>query len=109
VEWVQRNKFIIGNTWFEVPKRRRWTWRSLGRNIKNPIDFIMVQERFRNALKSCKAYLGADCGSDHNLVIAKMKIKLRRLKEAKPSKRLDLKQLKTNPTVREDFVLEVNN
>lgn len=108
-EWAQRNKFIIGNTWFNVPKRRRWTWKSPGQNIRNQIDFILVQERFRNALKSCKAYPGADCGSDHNPVIAKVKIKLRRLKEAKPGRKLDLKLLETNTKVKEDFVLEVSN
>ena len=31
-EWAKRNKFVIDNTWFKVPKRRRWTWRSPGQN-----------------------------------------------------------------------------
>ncbi|ELU12395.1 hypothetical protein CAPTEDRAFT_212105 [Capitella teleta] len=54
----------------------------------------------------CKSYPGADCGSDHNPVIATVKQKLR---EAKPSKKLDLELLKTMPKVKEDFVYEVNN
>ena len=60
-------------------------------------------------MKGCKAYPGADCGSDHNPVIAKMKLKLKRLQEGNPKKKLDLKQLKTTPTVKEDFVLEVSH
>ncbi|ELU11092.1 hypothetical protein CAPTEDRAFT_187040 [Capitella teleta] len=51
----------------------------------------------------------ADCGSAHNPVIAKFKLKLKKLREAKPSKKLDLGLFKTVPNVKEDFVLEVNN
>jgi hypothetical protein len=47
--------------------------------------------------------------SDHNPVIAKVKLKLRKPGEAKPSKKLDLELLKTMPKVKEDFVYEVNN
>ena len=33
IEWAKQNDFIIGNTWFNVPKRRRWTWRSPGQTF----------------------------------------------------------------------------
>lgn len=29
------------------------------------IDNIVVINRFKNQVKSCKTFLGADCGSDH--------------------------------------------
>ena len=82
-EWLKQHDMIIGNTWFKVPACRKWTWRSPDSNTlyRNQIGYILIGERFRNALTSCKAYPGVDCGSDHNPVIAKVYLKLRKLKK----------------------------
>lgn len=64
--WGKQNNIIIGNTMFRLPKRRRWTGRIPGHNIRNQIDYILIRERFRNTLNSAKTYPGADCGSDRN-------------------------------------------
>ena len=42
------------------------------------IDYILVRRRWKSAVKSAKAYPGADCGTDHNLVVADIKIHLKR-------------------------------
>ena len=34
------------------------------------IDYILVRKRFRNCIKQCKTYPGADIGSDHTPLIA---------------------------------------
>ena len=52
---------------------------------------------------------GADFGGNHNPVAAKVKLKLKRLREAKPIRKLDLKQLRTTLKVKEDSVLEVSS
>ncbi|GFO13734.1 all-trans-retinol 13,14-reductase [Plakobranchus ocellatus] len=52
VEWCKMNNLIIGNTWFQQPPRRKWTWKSPGEEIRNQIDFILLSHRFRNALLS---------------------------------------------------------
>jgi len=109
VEWAKRNDFVIANTWFKLPNRRRWTWRSPGNNIRNQIDYILIKERYRNALKACKAYPGADCGSDHNPVIAKMELKLRKLKKSQQNKKLDLQLLKTDVDMKRKYTIEVKN
>ncbi|GFN76408.1 craniofacial development protein 2-like protein [Plakobranchus ocellatus] len=75
VEWCKMNNLIIGNTWFQQPPRRKWTWKSPGEEIRNQIDFILLSHRFRNALLSAKSYPGADCYSDHAPVTAKFKLK----------------------------------
>ena len=108
-EWARQNDFIIGNTWFSVPRRRRWTWETPGMTARNQIDFILVKERFRNSLKSAKSYPGADCGSDHKPVIAKVQLKFRKLQKKNRKKKLDLKQLKLNPNIRNQFYVEVAN
>ncbi|GFN87475.1 craniofacial development protein 2 [Plakobranchus ocellatus] len=38
IEWCQTNNIIVGNTWFQQPPRRKWTWKSLGDETRNQID-----------------------------------------------------------------------
>ena len=109
IDWATCKEFLIGNTWFEMPNRRRWTWRSPGNNTRNQIDYILVRERFRNALKTCKAYPGADCGSDHNPVIANIHLKLQKLKKSAQKKKLDLQLLRNDMDMKERYTVEVKN
>jgi len=48
--------------------------------MKKEIDYIMKNRRYRNSIKSAKAWPGADYGSDHNPVVMNMKTALKRLK-----------------------------
>ena len=50
---------------------------------QNEIDYISISSRWRSLLQEVKIYRGADCGIDHFLVIAKMRLKFKRLKQAK--------------------------
>ena len=43
--------------------------------------------------KSAKTRLGADCGSDHELLIAKLRLKLNKVGETTRSFRYDLNQI----------------
>ena len=74
---------MIANTYFQHPKRRLYTWRSPGDIYRNQIDFILINKRFRNAVKQAPKYPGADVGSYHNPLMIKMNIKLK-----KPTKKL---------------------
>ncbi|GFN93219.1 craniofacial development protein 2-like [Plakobranchus ocellatus] len=44
--------------------RRQWTWKSPGDRSRNKIDYILIQKRFRNAIKASKSPPGVDCDSD---------------------------------------------
>lgn len=48
-------------------------------------DFILAKNRFKNQIKSCKTYPGADINTDHNLVMMKYDLKFKKIK--KPSKK----------------------
>lgn len=66
------NDLVIMNTFFKLPPRRLYTWKAPkdGKNgtiIRNQIDYIMVNQRYRNSCKVAKTYPGADIDSDHNL------------------------------------------
>ena len=57
--------------------------------IKNQIDFILIQKRFFNAILDVKSCSDADCGSDHNPVIGKIRIRLKVIHESYFYRRID--------------------
>ena len=73
------------------------------------VSYILVQKRFRNAIKTAKALPGADCGSDHNPVMCEMKIRLKKLKRPKLVPKYEIGFLKTNEQMRNNFVIDVKN
>ena len=70
---------VIANTLFQQHKRRLYTWISPDGQHLNQIDYILCSQRWRSSTQSAKTRLGADCGSDHELFIAKFKLKLNKV------------------------------
>ena len=54
----------------------------------NQIDFILTPKRFKSSINKPKTrtYPGADVGSDHDMVLLSMKIKLKKNSKAKQSR-----------------------
>ena len=44
---------------------------------RNQIDYILCSKRWRSSIQSTKTRSGADCGSDHELLITKFRLKLK--------------------------------
>ena len=109
VEWCGEKELIVTNTWFKQHKRRLFTWKSPDEKTRNQIDFILTNHRFRNAVRSCKTYPGADCNSDHNLLMANIVCKMRKLKKPKIIPSLDLTTLKNDTDIQKRYEVEVNN
>ncbi|BFZ21957.1 hypothetical protein BsWGS_24996 [Bradybaena similaris] len=79
------NNLTIANTLFKQNARRLYTWTSSDDKSKNQIDFITIQQRWKSSTLSCKTYPGADCDSDHNLLLVNVNIRLKRVnKKARP-------------------------
>ena len=72
IEFCQENTLVIGNTLFQQHKRRLYTWTSSDGQYQNKIDYILCSQIWRSSIQSAKARPGADCGSDHELLIAKL-------------------------------------
>ena len=51
--------------------REDYTWTSPDGQYQNQIDYILCNQRWRSSIQSAKTRPGADCGSDHELLIAK--------------------------------------
>ena len=71
IEFCQENALVIANTLFQKHKRRLHTWTSPDGQHQNQIDYILGSQRWRSSIQSAKKRPGADCGSDHELLIAK--------------------------------------
>ena len=100
--WVE-NALVIANTLFQQHKRRLYTWTSPDDQHGNQIDYILCGQRWRSSIQSAKTKLGADCGSDHELLIAKFRLKLKKVEKTTRPFRYDLNQIPY------DYTVEVRN
>ena len=91
---------VISNTLFQQYKRRLYTWTSPDGQHQNQIDNIHCSQRWRNSIQSAKTRLGADCGSDHKLLIAKFRLKLKKVGKTTRLFRYDLNQIPYDYTVK---------
>ena len=78
-EFCQENALVIANALFQQHKRRLYTWTSIYGQHRNQIDYILCSQRWRSSIQSAKTRPGADCGSDHELLIAKFRLKLKKV------------------------------
>ena len=60
---------------------------------------LICRRRWRSTIQSAKARPGADCGSDHELLIAKFRLKLKKVGKTTRPFRYDLNQIPYNYTV----------
>ena len=99
IEFCQENALVIANTLFQQHKRRLYTWTSPDDQRQNQIDYILCSQRWRSSIQSTKTRLGADCGSDHELLITKFRLKLKKVQKTARPFRYDLNQIFYNYTV----------
>jgi len=81
VEFYDGNNLGIMNTWFEQPKRRLYTWTSPDGKHRNQIFYILINKRWKSMIRDVRTKPGADCGTDHELLVATLKTRLKKLKK----------------------------
>ena len=84
-------------------KRWLYLWTSPDSQHRNQIDYILCSQRWRSSIQSAKTRLEADCGSDHELLIAKFTLKLKNVEKTTRPFRYDLNQIPY------DYTVEVRN
>ena len=96
--FCQENALVIANNLFQQHKRRLYTWTS-----GNQIEYILCSQRWRSSILSANTRLGVDYGSDHELLIAKFRLKLKKVRKTTRAFRYDLNQIPY------DYTVEVRN
>ena len=88
-QFCQKNALVITNTLFQQHKRRLYTWTSPDGQYQNQTEYLLCSQRWRSSTQSAKTRRpGADCGSDHELLIAKFRLELKEV-----GIRLELKEV----------------
>ena len=111
-ELCAQNNLIIGGIIFPYKRIHKalYTWISPDHTTENQIDHIYINKKFRRTLQDVRVKRGADAASDHHLVLATLKLKLKanRTQEANRRQKYNVNLLK-NMEMREDFKLELSN
>ena len=100
IEIYQENTLVKASTFFQHHKRRLYTWTSPDGQYQNQIDYIFCSQRWRSSILSAKTKPGADCGSDHELLIVKFTLKLKKVGKTTRPFRYDLNQIPYDYTVK---------
>ena len=66
-------------------------------------DYLLCSRRWRSYIQSAKTRPGADCGSDHELLTAKFRLKLKKVGKTTRPLRYDLNQIPY------DYTVEITN
>ena len=67
------------------------------------MEYTLCNQRLRSSIQSAKTRLGVDYGSDHELLIAKFRLKLKKVEKTTIPFRYDLNQIPY------DYTVEVRN
>ena len=87
-EMCQENTLVPANTLFRKHKRKLYTWTSPYGQYQNQIDYILCSQRWSAQSKSTRPW--ADYGSDHEFLIAKFTLKLKKIGKTTKSNPLRL-------------------
>ena len=90
IEFCQENALVIANTHFQQHKTRLYTRTAPNGQHRYQIDYILCSQRWESCIQSAKTRLGANYGSDHELLIAKFRLKLKKVGKTTRPFRYDL-------------------
>ena len=100
------HELLITNTVFRLPTRRKTTWMHPRSKHWHLIDYVIVRRKDRQDFSVTKTMYGADCWTDHRLVVSKLNLRIqpvRRPQGKKVPKKLDVSKLKQD-SKRQAFV-----
>ena len=102
-EFCQENSLVIANIFSQQHKRWLYTWTSTDGQYRNQVDYTLCSWKWKSSIQSAKIRPGADCGSDHELLIAKVRLILKTVGKNTRPFRYDLNQIPY------DYIVEVAN
>ena len=80
-DFIHENNLLVTNTSFQKKVGKLWTFISDMSGQKSQVDFILINQKWRNSVKDCAAFNNfGSIGSDHRIVTAKVKVSLRTCK-----------------------------
>ena len=100
---------MIGGSIFPHKRTHKATWRSPDHVTENQIDHICISRRFRRSCLDVRVMRGADVPSDHHLVRATVKLRLKRFTNLGHSQTKYNVELLRNKDVQATFQISLVN
>jgi len=69
MDFCAEQKMLIINTISCLHNRHKYTWKSPNGATRAQTDYILISKQWKQAVTNARTSLGADCDSDHNLLI----------------------------------------
>ena len=102
------NNMIIGGSVFPHLRIHKVTWVSPDHRTENQIDHICIGRKFRRSMQDVTVQRGTDAASDHHLVLARSKMKLKKRVKRSTKTQYNVDFLKDRVTT-ETFRLTMRN
>ena len=104
------HELLITNTVFRLPTRNKKTsWMHPRSKHWHLIDYVIVRRKDRQDVRVTKTLCGADCWTDHRLVVSKLNLRIQLARQPqgkKVAKRLDVSKLKQD-NKRQAFINDI--
>jgi hypothetical protein len=73
VNVVVSKNFVVKGTMFPHRNIHKYTWASTDGKTHNQIDHILIDRRWHSSVLDVRSFRGADCDTDHYLMVAKVR------------------------------------
>jgi len=80
IENCEQYGLRIKNGFFQHRNVHRYTWTQIARQLASIIDYVIIKQHTHFKPQDVRVYRGAECGSDHFLVIAKLYLPYRKMR-----------------------------
>ena len=111
LDFVNSFDLVVTNTKFRKPNRKLWTFQ-YPNTTKAQLDFILVRKKWVNSVQNVEAYnTFVTVGSDHRIITAMVKLRLRAPKKKPPNaaRSLNFKALCFNRDLQDEYTIKVSN
>jgi len=109
---IATSKNLVANsTMFPHRNIQKCTWTSPDGKTRNQIDHILIERRWRSSVLDVRCFRGADCDTDHCLVVAKVSERLavsRKASQTFSDKRFYFRTL-NELEVRNEYHIQISN
>jgi endonuclease/exonuclease/phosphatase family metal-dependent hydrolase len=73
VNFATSKNLVVKSTMFPHRNIHKYTWTSPDGKIQNQIDHVLIDRRWHSSVLDVRSLRGADCDTDHYLVIDKIR------------------------------------
>ena len=105
------HSLLITNTVYRLPHRNRTSWMHPRSKHWHLIDYVITRRRDRQDVLITKSMCGADCYTDHKLIVSRLSLRIlpkRRPQGQKVAKKVNITKLKVKET-KDKFVNALNS